>query len=1314
MDSAERAQAELMLSDSELRARLAIDIAGLGTFRCDPVTGLLDCDARMRELWGEPAQRAIVPLSAALQRIHPDDRERVGAALQGAIDVALQVGTGASAGTALQGGSTTDCRIVRADGSERWICVNGALSASDGSGPPALLGSVLDITARVQAESALRKGEAALRAGEEKYKALFEQIDEGFCVIEVMFDADDKPFDYLMLEVNPAFERQSGMRDARGKTRRELTADMDLHRLDTFGNVALTGAAVRFVDYSQPLKRWFDIYAFRLGDAAERKVAVVFNDITERKLAEAVLRTSEERQSYLLALSDALRPLADPAEIQGVAAELLGERLGVGRAFYYEFDEQSGYGVIHRDYVRGDAAQAAAPSLVGRHYFDDFTGSHMALRQGHPLLIADIDGSPLYSAQERVNYAALAIHAFACVPLVKSGGLVAVFGVAESAPRRWTGEELDLLEETAQRTWAAVERARAEQALRFREAELALVQRIGGIGGIDIDVVDSLRGWRSADYLRLHGLPPDTRTETHETWLARVHPDDRERADRAVREALAGTGSSYESEYRIVRPRDGEIRWILARADIRRAADGTAQRLIGAHIDITARKRIEARLAAELAGAKVLQRMSAQLLIDQRPEALYTQLLEAARELMQADAASIQLFESDQAALRLLASNNFHPDSALHWGWVRADSGSACGTALARGERIVIGDVENGGVVDSGELSAYRNSGLRSLQATPLLSRSGKPLGMISTHWRRPHVPLDDELHLFDVLVRQAADLIERVQAEDILRANEERQAFLLTLSDALRPLADAGAIQDVAARLLGERLRADRVLYFEVETEADGDYHIVRRTFHTPGMPDLVGRWRADDFGGFVSATLRNGRTLIVGDAEAVAQLTERARAMQRATGTRAYIAVPLIKEGRHIASISAHYAAPHEFTQAEIELVEQTAERTWAAVERATAEAALRESEERLREADLRKDEFLATLAHELRNPLATIRTAVHLLGIADASIDPGQVRDMLERQVNQMVRLIDDLMEVSRISRGAIDLKRQPLDLGLVVADAIEAAQPAIERAGHRLTVRHCRETLHVLGDPLRLVQILSNLLNNAVRYTDAGGEIEVITRREHDFAYVAVVDTGIGIAAAKLPGVFAMFGQIDRNDPRSQGGLGIGLALAQRLAQMHGGNIAAASAGQGRGSTFTVRLPLLHSLLPELDAATPGAVAATVSRKVLVVDDNRDAADVVGLLLRSCGVEVKVVHNGEDALAVLDDWTPNVMLLDLGMPGIDGYEVARRVRARPQLEAVKLVALTGWGQQADILRTQACGFDHHLVKPASANQLLALLA
>lgn len=378
-----------------------------------------------------------------------------------------------------------------------------------------------------------------------------------------------------------------------------------------------------------------------------------------------------------------------------------------------------------------------------------------------------------------------------------------------------------------------------------------------------------------------------------------------------------------------------------------------------------------------------------------------------------------------------------------------------------------------------------------------------------------------------------------------------------------------------------------------------------------------------------------------------------------------------------------------------------------------------ALQASDAQLREANRRKDEFLATLAHELRNPLAPVRNAVQVLRLKGLAPELQWSTELIDRQVQAMSRLIDDLMDVSRINQGRIELRRLRVELASVLGDAVETSRPLIDEYGHELSVSMPQEKLMLDADPTRLAQAFMNLLNNAAKYMDSGGRIAVDARREGNEVLVTVSDSGIGISPERLDSVFEMFSQVETALERSRGGLGIGLSLTQRLVEMHGGSVRARSAGLGLGSQFLVRLPVAAVLAEEPTLGPhrrePEASAEAGSGlRVLVADDNKDAADTLAMLLEIMGHTVRQVPDGEAAVRVAAEFQPEVVLLDIGMPKLNGYEACRQIRASPGGSAMTLVAVTGWGQADDRRRSQEAGFDQHLVKPVDPSALVELIA
>jgi signal transduction histidine kinase/ActR/RegA family two-component response regulator len=365
----------------------------------------------------------------------------------------------------------------------------------------------------------------------------------------------------------------------------------------------------------------------------------------------------------------------------------------------------------------------------------------------------------------------------------------------------------------------------------------------------------------------------------------------------------------------------------------------------------------------------------------------------------------------------------------------------------------------------------------------------------------------------------------------------------------------------------------------------------------------------------------------------------------------------------------------------------------------------AALSKAEEALKSADRRKDEFLAMLAHELRNPLAPIRNATEFLTRTLLRQEPAQAAvEIVKRQVGHLTRLVDDLLDVSRITQGRIQLQRRSLELGSIVTQALESAEPLIREKRHQVIVTSSSQPLYVDGDSARLVQCVTNLLTNAVKYTEEGGEIRVDTRAEQLRAVISVSDNGIGISPDLMPRIFGLFVQSARSLDRSEGGLGIGLSLVQKLVEMHGGAVEAASEGPGRGSTFKISLPQIAAL-----QETSGAAAAVSwqRKRVLVVDDNVDAATSLVDLLRLDGHEVAGAYSAKEALESVNLFKPDAVLLDIGLPDMDGYQVAHRIRGIGP--SVRIIALTGYGQAEDVQRARDAGFDAHMVKPVDLNAL-----
>jgi signal transduction histidine kinase/CheY-like chemotaxis protein len=545
------------------------------------------------------------------------------------------------------------------------------------------------------------------------------------------------------------------------------------------------------------------------------------------------------------------------------------------------------------------------------------------------------------------------------------------------------------------------------------------------------------------------------------------------------------------------------------------------------------------------------------------------------------------------------------------------------------------------------------------------------------------------------------ADITER-------RWDAVRNQALVELSDRVRDLDRAQDIALAAAEVLGTTLGVGRVAYGVVVDASIGTV-LVERDWTAAGVASAAGTHCLRDDGSFIDDLVR-GDAVAIADARLDARTAGHAAELE-ARGARALLTVPLVEHGRLAAMLLLTHPTPHPWSAKEVSLVREVAERVRDIIRRKQAEQALRQ-------ADRRKDEFLATLAHELRNPLAPLRNGVELMRLNSRGDERQQhTVQMMERQLTHLVRLVDDLLDVGRISTGKVQLLLQPVQLQKILAGSIDAARPGIESRGHTLAVECVGDDLRLMADFERLSQVFFNLLSNAAKYTAPGGRIKVTVQREGAEVAVRVADTGVGILVEDLARVFDLFSQVRLHQGRAEGGLGIGLALARSLVTMHGGSVSAHSEGADRGSTFIVRLPLLLEAPPRASAPerplSPAVPAKATGQHVLVVDDNVDAALSLGALLSALGHQVRVAHGGIEALRLAHEAMPETVFMDLGMPSMDGFEAVRRLRTMPGGPTLQVVALTGWGQPADRQRTRAGGFDAHLVKPVALAALQQLL-
>ena len=764
---------------------------------------------------------------------------------------------------------------------------------------------------------------------------------------------------------------------------------------------------------------------------------------------------------------------------------------------------------------------------------------------------------------------------------------------------------------------------------------------------------------------RLFGLEPGHTARSLDAFIALVHPDDRSGViERCVR--CAGSGADFEMEFRTVRP-DGTIRWLYDKGKTFLDGAGRPEYMTGACVDVTERKLAEQSLRESEERLRTIGEAIPQIVWVTRPDGWH-----------------------EHYNQRWYDYTGLTPEETCGWGWSRplhpddhARSETRWKVATDTGEPYEIEYRLRGA---DGNYRWFLG------RALPLRNSAGE-----ITRWFGTCTDIHDQK-----LAQEERSLI--------LAREQQRSRQLRLLAQAALEVNAAPTLEEMlrtvtqrACATIGARLGVTSTI---PEEDVGQAAHTVQATAEYAAWNDPA--LRLNSAGASLDA-FRENRAMRLSEEE----LRERhggtgfALETGAALPTGGWLAAPLLaRDGRRLGVLQLSGKDEGEFTDDDALLLLQLAQMAAVAIEKA-------QLHEEIRRSDQAKTDFLAMLAHELRNPLSPILTAALVIRTRPDSEAALRALSVIERQATHLSRLVEDLLDVSRITRGRIELRMEPVRLAGIVDQAVEAVRPLLETRKHRLVVTTQPDTW-LQADSARMVQVLTNLLNNAAKYTDPGGEIHVRTRREEARAVIEIRDTGIGIAAGDLPYIFDLFAQVDRDVSRSQGGLGIGLTMVRNLVQLHGGTVTAASPGRGKGSLFTLSLPRIAD--PATAAEPPEtstAVARPGGRRVVVVDDNRDAADSLADLLQLWGHEPQIAHDGNSGIDLILRERPDVAFLDIGLPGLDGYELARRLRREASLEGILLIALTGYGQDADRHRALEAGFDHHHTKPVNPETLRKLL-
>jgi PAS domain S-box-containing protein len=957
----------------------------------------------------------------------------------------------------------------------------------------------------------------ALLQSQGKYRTLFNSIDEGFCIIEMLFDKNAKPGDYRFLETNEAFEKQTGLLYAVGKTIKEMVPEYEPHWFDVLGKVAKTGEPARFEKEAKALGHYYEVYAFPAGERDENQVAILFKDITERKKV-------EERQAFLLKLSDALRPLQDPLAIQQTAMQVLGQHMGVNCAYYTEVLPDGDTLLTPTGYFK------EAFSLTGTIKISDFDPAlHKRYMAGENVVINDVLTDLKLSETGKAAFESIRFRAGIGIPLVKEGKLLAIVTVHQSIPRKWTNDEITLLERVAERTWAAVERAQAEEAVQASEKKYREL-----VTSLPVAVYTCNAEGRIVFFnevaVKLWGYVPDLEDKSlrfcacSKVWMMDGTFVPPEQTPMAM--ALK-TGQSFRNIEAIVQRQNGEKFYASVNVDPLFDERGKIKGAINIFQDITIIKEAEIalregekQLAIELADMQQLQYISSQLIRENNIDALYGQILEAAIALLQSDAGSLQMHYPERNKLFMLTSRGFHPDSAKFWEWVQVDSKSTCGVALKTNKRIIVPDIEKSKWMTGSEDQKFcRLSGIRAVQSTPLIARNGRLVGMISTHWHKVHQPSKRSLHLLDVLARQAADLIERYQSEEALRRSEENYRVIVnqTITGILKT--------DLEGRIIFTNEQFEKMLGYSNEELLQMN------------IADIV----------YEKDRARHARMFRSLEKEGQGYVIE--KRLVRKNGS--YIWV-----NSYNSPISAGDGSLQSVAIISVDISAQKA-------------------------MEKQKDEFISVASHELRTPLTSIKAYGELLQeifTEDEETYRTELMKKMNAQVNRLAKLVHGLLDTSRISAGQFALQRETFDLNLLLEE--RAAEAQLTAPYHKLIVKQ-GDIAPLHADRERVGQVVTNLISNAVKYSPGANRVIISSKSINDEVKVSVRDFGIGIKPEAQQKIFRRFYRIDASNDVA--GLGLGLYISREIIKMHGGTmgVESPSVGEadepGKGSIFYFKLP-----------------------------------------------------------------------------------------------------------------------------------------
>ncbi|MBD1812283.1 PAS domain S-box protein [Microcoleus vaginatus DQ-U2] len=1274
-------QVEQALRESEQRLRLALTAAQMVVWDMDLQSNRVVCSANALDIWGlyEGTGEEFVAL------IHPDDRQQV-----------LQATVGALAG---EQPYAPEYRVICPDGVVRWLNSQGQVYRDETGQGVRMIGVSVDITERklIEAERdrLLKREQTARLEAETERKRLHDILMQLPAMIAIVKGAD------LVYEfANPSYLQGTGRTPGIiGKSIQDVFPQIEGQiYFEAFEQVYRTGET--FIREESPtywdrngdgvLEEAFFHCIFAAWRDAEGTIqgVLIYNiEVTAQVRARqqieellAELQHKERQQQFLIELNDAIRAIQDPKEIMWQVVCSTGQHFQVTRCTYGEIDSTQEYVIVDRDYCNG------VISVVGSHHMDSFGRELIAeLKQGKTIVVDDVDRDPRTAGSGAATFDAIQTKSLLCVPLVKEGRFVALLVLHHVAPRRWTEEDVVLMERIAQKTWLAVERSRAEEELRESEANLQLALNVGRMGTWDWDIQMDTVTW-SDGHFAIVGLQPNEYEPSYELWAKSVHPDDIAVAEAAIQQARLER-TEYHHEYRILW-QDGSIHWAEARGRFTYNTQGKSIHMIGILIDITQRKQAE-----------------------QERE----QLLERERiARSEAEAAQHQLatiFETSPIGLALLDEKQR---------FIAINEALAEINGLTREQHLghsipeLFGQFEPKLVEVFHQIYTTGNPFISPNFAVNVPGRGDHRPGYYNVYYL-PTVNSNAQVegvlvYVVDVTERLRLDLAQRFlsEASAVLASSLDYQTTLERVAQLTVPkLADWCTVH-----MIEEDGAIEQIAVAHIDPAKLEWAHQIRDKY--PMNPD-------DPRG--AAFTLRTGQPDLVPEIpdELLVQAARDSEHLDilRQVGFKSVMTVPLRTQARILGVISFISAeSGRQYTPTDLEQAEELARRASLAIDNAQLYRAAQRDRTKAEAANRIKDEFLAVLSHELRSPLNPILGWTKLLrtGRLDGT-KTQQALETIERNAKLQAQLIEDLLDVSRILQGKMTLNVAPVNLPAMIEAALETVRLAAEAKHIQLQTTFNPISGTVSGDSNRLQQVVWNLLSNAVKFTPTGGRIDVELEQVGMYAQIQVKDTGKGIKREFLPHVFDYFRQEDGTITRQFGGLGLGLALVRHFTELHGGTVQADSLGQNLGATFTIRLPInIVEPEPSSDDRHSESAADLAGVRVLVVDDDADMRELAAFTLMQSGAQVTTAASGVQALALLNQSVPDLLLCDIGMPEMDGYALIRQIRkwSTQQGGTIPAIALTAYAGEINQQQALAAGFQMHISKPVEPEELVNAIA